>query len=87
MEIEIGLWYDVEGLGEVYVTGINARFNRFDTDRPQLPTPTEVHVRLCRKVDGYDAMPPFFSREIYEFADDANLMEPQPENLYQGERH
>jgi hypothetical protein len=87
MEIEIGSWYDVEGLGEVYVTGINARLNRFDTERPQLPTPTGVHVRLCREVDGYGAMPPFFTREISEFAGDAERIEPQPENPYQGESH
>jgi hypothetical protein len=87
MEIEPGLWYDAEGIGEVYVVGINARFSLFDTERPQLPAPTGVHVRLCREVDKYGAMPPFFTREIHEFADDAERMEPQPDYSYRGDGH
>ena len=85
MKIEAGQWYEVEGTGEVYVTAINANFESFDIKRPQLPAPASVHVRMCREVDGWGAMPPFFSLEVNDFGERAERMSPQPEQSYRGE--
>ena len=85
MEIESGSWYEVEGTGEVYVTAIYGSFESFDIKRPQLPAPASVHVRMCREVDGYGAMPPFFSLKVNDFGKRAEKMSPQPEQSYRGE--
>jgi hypothetical protein len=85
MEIEAGQWYEVEGTGEVYVTAINGSFESFDTKRPQTPPPVSIHVRMCREVDGWGAMPPFLSLRVNEFGERAEKMSPQPEQPYRGD--
>lgn len=81
MKIESGVWYEVDGRGEVHVGTICENYEEYDTDSGPEKQQSVV-VKTVKETDEYGSVPPVSSIPLNEFVENATKLDPQPPEVH-----